>query len=399
MIGDLSYLRRQIRGIMDFYEPTSIDRNLGGYFQAFRDDGTICDLTTRHLAGTCRFIYNFAAAAMVLDEPRYLEGARHGLAFLQAHHRQADGGYAWVLDGHDVVDPHRHAYGHAFILLAAATAAKAGIDDARPLVEDLFDLIEARFRESAAGLYVDVIGPGNWSAIDPYRGQNANMHMCEAMLAAYETTRASKYLDRAHSLARRICLDLAKPSQGLIWEHYHTDWTHDWTYNVSDPKHLFRPFGYLPGHFLEWTKLLLLLNRHRPEPWMTERAAGLFDAAIDRGWDGARGGFNYTFGRNGAVLDADRYYWVHAEAIAAAALLALESGRTDCWRWYETFWTYCDRNFIDHEHGGWFRVLDAAGRKLSDLKSPPAKTDYHPLSACWVALEAVTARDARRKET
>ena len=398
MIGDPSYLRSQIRGIMDFYDPAAIDRNLGGYFQAFKDDGMVYDRTTRHLVGTCRFIYNFAVAAIVLEEPRYLAGARHGLAFLQAHHRQTDGGYAWVLDGHDVVDPARHAYGHAFLLLAAATAAKAGIDEARPLVGEVYDLIEARFREPAADLYADVIGPGNWSAIDPYRGQNANMHMCEAMLAAYKTTRAPKYLDRAHILARRICLDLAKPSQGLIWEHYHTDWTHDWTYNVNDPKHLFRPFGYLPGHFLEWTKLLLLLNRHRPEPWLTERAAELFAAAIDRGWDGVRGGFNYTFGRDETILDADRYYWVHAEAIAAAALLALEPGRTDCWRWYEIFWIYCDRNFIDHEHGGWFRVLDAGGRKLSDLKSPPAKTDYHPLSACCVALGATTARDARPKE-
>ena len=46
-----------------------------------------------------------------------------------------------------------------------------------------------------------------------YRGQNANMHMTEAMLCAFESTDDHKYLDRARSLSHRICVGLA--SQGI----------------------------------------------------------------------------------------------------------------------------------------------------------------------------------------
>lgn len=124
---------------------------------------------------------------------------------------------------------------------------------------------------------------------------------------------------------------------------------------------------------------------------MTERARELFAVAVDNAWDSDKGGFHYTFGPDGTILDTDRYYWVMSEAIAAAALLGTETGNPDYWRWYDDFWAYSDRCLIDHNYDGWFRILDIYGRTYSDLKSPPAKTDYHPLSACYTALQAIDA--------
>ena len=386
---DAAFVRSQIKSIIDFYHPVVIDHRFGGYVNQLRDDGSIFDSTTKHLVGTCRFIFNYSVAWALTGESTYREAAEHGLIFLQRHHHQPDGGYAWVLQGSDVEDGTRHCYGHAFVLLAVATAAKSGIAGAQPLIDDVYHLLEERFWEADSQLYVDVIQAGDWSAIDPYRGQNANMHMCEAMLAAYEATDDDRFLDRAHVLARRIAVELCEGNDGLIWEHYRTDWSPDWDYNRDDPKNLFRPYGYLPGHFVEWAKLLVILHRHRPESWMMERARELFAKAVDAAWDNENGGMHYAFDRDGAILDTDRYYWVLAEAIAASALLGTATGSPDYWNWYEKFWEYSDRCFIDHTYGGWFRVLDINGRKYSDLKSPPAKTDYHPLSACSAVLQAI----------
>ncbi len=388
---DSVFLTSQIKNIMTFYDPVVIDKEHGGFINQLRDDGSVYDYTTKHLVGTCRFIYNYGTAALIFNDDHYSHAAKHGLTFLQQHHRQPDGGYAWVLNGHDIEDGTRHCYGHAFVLLAVSAAAKAGIDGAVSLIDDVYTLLEDRFWEADKRLYVDVIHEGDWNAIDPYRGQNANMHMCEAMLAAYEVTRDRKYLDRAHLLAQRTCLELASQTQGFIWEHYHSDWSVDWDYNRDDPKNLFRPYGYLPGHFVEWAKLLVTLYQYRPERWMTECACELFAAAVDKAWDHENGGMHYTFGLDGEILDTDRYYWVLSEAIAAAALLGAETNDPDYWRWYHEFWAYSERVLIDHDYGGWFRVLDIQGKKYSDLKSPPAKTDYHPLSACYTALKAIGA--------
>ena len=382
-------LREHIRRIIDFYHPACIDTERGGYINQFTDDGTIYDRVTKHLVGTCRFVFNYAVAAERFDSDAYRSAAAHGVAFLQSGHRQSDGGFAWVLGASGVEDGARRAYGHAFVLLAAAMAARVGVAGANTLIGEVYDLLEQRFWEPEARLYADEIAAGDWRAVAPYRGQNANMHLCEAMLAAFETTREARYLDRALTLASRICVELAAPAQGLIWEHYTTGWEHDWQYNRDDPRNLFRPYGYLPGHFAEWAKLLLILERHRPEPWQLPAAVRLFDAAMARSWDEAYGGMHYTFAPDGTILDTDRYYWVLAETVAAAAVLAVRTGEPRYWDWYDRVWQYADRHFVDHVHGAWYRVLDRRGRRYDDRKSPPSKTDYHPLGACYEILRVL----------
>jgi len=391
-----AFLLDHIASIIAFYHPICIDEKFGGYINQLRDDGSVYDRNTKHLVGTCRFIYNYSLASIALGEPAYKEAAAHGLRFLQNHHRQADGGFAWVLQNREVEDGTRHCYGHAFVLLAAAGAAKAGIDGAAAFAAEVYDLLQARFWEPHAQLYVDEIAAEDWNAIDSYRGQNANMHLCEAMLSAYEATDEAQYLDRAHLLAKRICIDLANRCNGLIWEHYTSDWQHDWEYNKDDPKNLFKPFGYLPGHFTEWAKLLLILERHRPEMWMVERAQNLFEIALDKSWDMTNGGMHYSFAPDGTILDTDRYYWVLSETFAAAACLALRTGNDTYWDWYDKAWAFADRYLIDHEHGAWFRMLDGNNKKYDDLKSPPSKTDYHPLAACYETLEAMRLHPSGR---
>lgn len=387
---DPAYLRSHIAEIVEFYHPRCLDREYGGFINQMLDDGTVFDRMTKHLVGTCRFTYNYALASLELGKEGFREAASHGVAFLREHHKRADGGYAWVLSGQDVEDGTRHCYGHAFVLLAAAGARKAGAEGAEPLMEDIWNLLERRFWDSRTSLYVDEIAAGDWSSVAPYRGQNANMHMCEAMLAAWEATGEARYLDRAELLARRICLELAEAAEGLIWEHYKADWTHDWDYNKDDPRNLFRPHGYLPGHFVEWSKLLAILNRHRPSDWLLPKAEMLFETAMERAHMPETGAINYAFAPDGEILDTDQYYWVFAEAFAAAALLAHATGNPDYWDWYDRIWTYADAHFVDHEHGAWYRLLDRNGRKYGNEKSPASKTDYHPLAACFEVLQSMS---------
>ena len=383
-----SFLQDQIENIVHFYYPECIDEKLGGYINQFRDDGSIFDDQTKHLVGTCRFVYIFSIAAILTEKSEYKEAARHGVQFLLNHHRQSKGGYAWILEGLKVNDATNHCYGHAFVLLAFATSLKAGIQEsAEPLVET-FNLMERHFWRQADGLYVDEIS-SDWSIVDPYRGQNANMHTCEAMIAAFEATGETHYLDRATALAIRVCVDMTKQSDGMIWEHYDNNWDPDWQYNLNDPKNLFRPFGYLVGHWMEWAKLLLILEENNPQEWMLPHAKRLFNAAIKQGWDHNSGGMNYAVSPNGEIIDTDRYYWVLSETVAAAGLLANRTGDSTYTDWYSKSWTWSLENLVDQQYGGWYRVLDNKNQRYNDLKSPASKTDYHPVAACWEVLKRI----------
>jgi len=392
-----AFLRAHIADTMSFYHPRAIDPD-GGFFHYFRDDGSVYDASHRHLVSSTRFVFNYAMAAREFGNAEYLDAARHGLRYLRDVHRdESSGGYAWTIRDGVPEDRTNHCYGVAFVLLAYSTALKAGIDDVVPWIDETWGLLEARFWDADAGLYRDE-ADAQWNFSD-YRGQNANMHMCEAMLAAYEATRQSRFLDRALALADHMTRRQAAKAGGLVWEHYDKDWNVDWDYHRDDPKHLFRPWGYQPGHQTEWSKLLAILDGHlrergTPAGWLIGTARHLFDVAAQRAWDSEFGGLCYGFGLapGYAVCDDDKYFWVQAESLAAAARLADASGDARYWDWYEKLWAYSWRHFVDHEYGAWYRILDRRNAKYSDEKSPAGKTDYHTMGACYDVLTVLRNR-------
>lgn len=380
-----AFLREHIAHTLAFYHPRAIDPK-GGFYHYFKDDGTVYDASHRHLVSSTRFVFNYSMASREFGKPEYLDAMVHGIRYLRDVHRDvSSGGYAWTLRVGKPEDRTNHCYGLAFVLLAYASAYKAGMGEASAWMDEVWDLLEARFWDAEAGLYRDEASP-DW-VFSAYRGQNANMHMCEAMLAAYEASGLARYLDRAYTLADHMTRRQAQKAGGLVWEHYDTRWEPDWDYNRENPKHLFRPWGFQPGHQTEWAKLLLILERHRPEAWLLPTARQLFDTALLRAWDAEHGGICYGFAPDGSVCDGDKYFWVQAESLAAAALLALRSGEAKYWEWYQRIWAYSWQHFVDHRYDAWYRILTRENQKYSDEKSPAGKVDYHTMGACHEVLQ------------
>jgi mannose/cellobiose epimerase-like protein (N-acyl-D-glucosamine 2-epimerase family) len=384
-----------VRHTLGFYHPRAIDPS-GGFYHFLKDDGSVFDVHTRHLVSSTRHVFVWAMAARHFpDTPAYRDNLNRALSFLREAHRDpASGGYAWQLHWERgrarVLDATNHCYGLAFVLLAYAHALMAGIDEARAWLYETAELMEHRFWQPQHGLYADEATP-DWRLLD-YRGQNANMHSVEASLAAYEATRDERFLDRAARVAENICVRQAALTDGLmIWEHYGSDWSVDWDYNKNDMSNIFRPWGYQPGHFTEWAKLLLTLERHRPLPWLLPRAEALFERAFDKAWDPDHGGLYYGFGPDFKICDDRKYHWVQCESLATAAVLGKRTAKAVYWDWYERLWAYCWRHWVDHEHGAWFRLLTRDNVNTTDEKSPAGKVDYHTTGACYEIVAALEA--------
>jgi mannose/cellobiose epimerase-like protein (N-acyl-D-glucosamine 2-epimerase family) len=383
------FLLGHAAGIMRFYHPRCIDP-AGGFFHYFRDDGSIYDRGGRHLVSSTRFIYDYAMAWKAFGDPAYRQALQHGLEYLRRAHRNPQtGGYAWELRDGVVTDASQHCYGLAFVALAYAKAFHAGITEAEAWLDETWDLMEQRFWDADHGLYADE-ADADWNLSD-YRGQNANMHACEAWLAAYAATGKPRYLARAKVLAEHMVNRQAALTGGLVWEHYRPDWSVDWDYNFNDRSNIFKPWGFQPGHQTEWAKLLLileplLLERNREESWLLPTARHLFDTAVKHAWDDTHGGLCYGFAPDGSVCDDDKYFWVQAESLAAAALLHARTGDAGYAAWYDKLWTYSWQHFVDHEYGAWYRILTRDNRKYSDEKSPAGKVDYHTMGACYELL-------------
>jgi mannose/cellobiose epimerase-like protein (N-acyl-D-glucosamine 2-epimerase family) len=382
------FLRAHIAWMIDFYHPRCVDPR-GGYFHYYWVDGSFRDPDKRALVSSARMVVSYCMAARTRRTDAYDPAIRHGLRFLRDVHRDRErGGYAWQLGHADgawrVADPANQCYGLVHVALAYAHAHAAGVPEARDWLAETFDLLERRFWEPAHGLYADVAS-ADWSWREPYRGQNANMHACEAWLAAHAATGEAIYLDRAATIARNICVRQADLTGGLVWEHYDSDWSPDWTYAKGDFSNGYRPWGFQPGHQTEWTKLLLQLHARRPEPWLVERARRLFDAAFARAWDPAHGGLVYSLEPDLTVANHDRYAWVQVESAAAAALLARATGDEGYWERYDRLWAYCWAHMVDHVHGSWHRILGRRNQTIVADKGSGGK-DYHVVGACFDTL-------------
>ncbi|GMG86474.1 AGE family epimerase/isomerase [Biformimicrobium ophioploci] len=385
------FLRDHCDRILAFYQPNVVDTVNGGFHQNFLDDGSVFAPGSKHLVSSTRMIFNYCNAYRQSGEGRYLELARHGLDFLRTAHWDATRqGYHWTLRGQAPDDQTNHCYGLAFVVLALSACIECGIESARDDLYRAWTMLNEKFWQPQCGLYADEATP-DWQQLSSYRGQNANMHSCEALLAAYRATGDEAFLQRAYTLAHTVAVTLADKADGLVWEHYTESLDIDWDYNRDDPKNLYRPWGFQPGHQTEWAKLLLLLHRERPEGWMIERARQLFERALETCWDSARGGILYGHAPDGSICDDDKYFWVQAESFAAAALLADATGEEIYWQWYDRIWAYSWEHFVDHAHGAWYRVLDRNNRKYSQEKSTAGgKCDYHTLGACWEVLALVS---------
>ena len=316
------FLRTHLRETMAFYDRTATDPS-GGMYQFFLDDGTVTDARTRHLVSATRYVVTHAMLLRTTGDERYRTGMLHALQFLRtAFLDPTTGGYAWLIDWHEgqlrVLDATRHCYGMAFVMLAYARAFEAGVPEAREWLSQAFDTAEQHFWQPDVGLYADEASP-DWQ-LTAYRGQNANMHACEAMISAYRATGERRYIERAEQLAQGICQRQAALSgrasapaaEGWVWEHFNADWSVDWDYNRHDRTNIFRPWGYQVGHQTEWAKLLLQLDALHPADWHLPCAERLFNDAMDKGWDAEHGGIYYGMAPDGSICDDGKYDWVQA---------------------------------------------------------------------------------------
>ncbi|WP_439600969.1 AGE family epimerase/isomerase [Devosia sp.] len=380
-----AFLLDHVDKTMGFFYPAGFDP-AGGFFNELDNTGAVADPRPRSLVHTCRSLFIHANAYRLFGRAENLAAAGHALDFLTNAHRVAlTRGYLFELDfAGGKVTPTETAnitYGYSFLLLAYATALQLGLPGARHWLDETFATMEERLYEPAFGLYADQAS-ADWQEVRPYRGQNGNMHACEAMLVAYEVTGEARYLERAETLAAAITLRQAQLSPlGEVWEHFRTDWSADPDYNRDDHSDAYRPWGYLTGHQTEWTKLLLILDRHLPRPWHLKRARQLFDSAISTAWDATRGGLYYSYGHDRAVYDSSKQQWVHAETLGAVVHLAAATGEQSYSDWYDKLWRYTWDHLVDQQHGGWYRALDADNRVTSTRRGAP-EPDYHNMGAC-----------------
>jgi len=333
---------------------------------------------------TARMVHSFALAHLQ-GIPGSAPMVDHGLAALLGPLRDATHG-GWYAAANGQGDARKQAYLHAFVALAASSAAVAGRPGASALLEMATAVIEQHFWSAEEGALLESYNR-DWTDLERYRGGNSNMHGVEAFLALADVLGDTRWLERALSISEKVIHQHAMAANDLPVEHFDAQWQPLPDYNRDRPDDGFRPFGQTPGHGFEWARLLLHLEAARERAglsspaWLLADARRLFAAAAQLGWnaDGAPG-IVYTLDWEQAPVVRERLHWPLAEAASSAAALLRRTGESQYEQWYRTFWDFIDQHLIDRQYGSWHHELDADNRPAGSIW--PGKPDlYHAYQA------------------
>jgi sulfoquinovose isomerase len=334
-----------------------------------------------------RMTYVFSLAHLA-GEPDALAAAAHGVQALSTtfHDDEHGGWYDSVGFDGEVEDRTKACYGHAFVLLSAATAEAAGVEGAAALLEEAARVHGERFWDPIGGRCLEELSE-DWSQVDPYRGANSNMHSVEAYLVAADVTGDEVWRERALSICERIIGIHARAHDWRIPEHYDQDWTPVPTYNEEQPADPFRPFGATPGHAFEWSRLLVQLaaSLESPRPWIEEAAEALFARAVDDTVSDDTPGLAYTTNWHGEAVVAERFHWVISEAVLAAEALHTWTGKPLYSGLAQRWWSEIAEHFVDDTTGSWHH-------ELSPTMGPSART-WRGKPDAYHAFNALTLPD------
>ena len=276
----------------------------GAFAEALDDDGAqVGDFRRARVQARQAYVYSLAStwgwgqgyAALV----------ERGLARFEVTNRRADGLYrTQVTSAGAVLDDTASLYDQAFVLLATATAAEAGVD------------VERSRRTAAvvqAALSALALPQGGWrEPVGPAFQANAHMHLLEAALAweALEPDGPwAGMADKIVGLARAHFID---DQGGFLREFFGPDWRPA----EGDAGQLVEP-----GHQFEWAWLLTRWGRLRGDPWALEAARRLFTVG-ERGLDPARGVAIDELDETLRLRSSRARLWPQTEWLKAALILA-----------------------------------------------------------------------------
>lgn len=329
----------------------------------------------RTLVSQCRLIYVFSRAYERSGDKAYADLAQRGISALSEYFREQNGGWVWACDSDGkVADDTFNAYGHAFVILALATAATVFQDDRyRDLALQTWGFMQRRFRDDRGGLIWYVSRDGRIQ--EDVRSQNPLMHTFEALLVLAP-------LDDSDATRRDAAqiwdfISSRMPEPGLLPEWFGAEWL---------PFRAGERAVVEVGHVFEWAFLLSEAQALFPEADLLTPARQFLAVGMRYGYDATEGGIFSQVDYEGHLVGRRKGWWEQCEAIRAMQRHVARHGVTELAAPLSQSIAFVRQHFVDDVYGGWYLNPPAAGGEPSLAKGNAWKLDYHVTNMCLELL-------------
>jgi N-acylglucosamine 2-epimerase len=364
-----TYERSLMEDVIPFWVRHCPDRAEGGYFTCLDRDGSVYD-TEKYMWVQWRIVWMLSELYVKVDRnPEWLALAENGYNFLMRHGRDGQGRYYFSLNraGEPAMAPYS-VFSECFAVMGCAALFRANGDPAARA--------EA-LRAYAAYLAREDRPKGEWTKELPGRKpmRSLGFYMMKVNL---QMVLRECLGDTTHDAELARTVDLVfntfwNPDKKVLFENVGLDGAFD--LDSMSGRHL------NPGHALEAMWFILHAAKQLNRPDWIPRAAEIILAELELGWDREHGGIYYfmdVLGKPHVELQWNmKLWWVHNEAILAAAMAYRLTGRAEFADWFDKLHTYTWARYPDPQYGEWLGYLDRFGNPTHYLKGGKWKGFFH----------------------
>lgn len=397
------YENELVNNILPFWLERCEDKENGGYFNCFSNDGAQLVSTDKYTWSQGRFVWLFSKLSR-MDRPftaaqraHFLELAKSGRDFLVQHCfmdtdpikcvflMDAQGNPKYV-DGYDQLD--MSIYADGFVLAALTQYAVAANDRASyDLARPLFESIMGRYESFTYNTLPYPISP------------EYVMHgfYMSRILHSYHMLEAAQVFDPEYAVYARAKL---KDSVELLFRMFvdEEDVLREVVYR--DGGRVPGIFGNHsnPGHILEEMWFVQHAADVLGDDSYTDRLVKITKKALEIGWDETYGGLLHFCDIRGGepkpgendpeqeviykqLMDGwgDKLWWVHGEALYATLLIGEKANDQELLDWHDKVFEYSYRVFPNpnREIREWVQIQTREGKPQSKVTALPVKDPFH----------------------
>ena len=338
-----------------------------------------------------RMLWTFSAAYRMTGRPEYLHAAGKLRKFLALWLIDpVHGGVYWEIapDGSPVCGK-KQSYAIGFAVYGLSEYVRAtGDPEALDEAAALFGSLEEHVWDAMQGGYVEAL-TRNWKPLEDMRlsekdantyfSMNTHLHLLEPYANLLRVWRE----DRVATAVRKLI-------------HIHTD-------RLFDPQtghlNLFFDARWQPqgrkvsyGHDIEASWLIDEAALVLGEPQVTTDVGPVVEALAAAAVEGLRpdGSLIYEYDPQTERIDADRHWWVQAEAVVGFFNMYERTGDEAFLRRSHDAWQYIRTHLLDGGNGEWFWSVRADGSvNRDDDKAGFWKCPYHNSRMCMELIRRI----------
>lgn len=368
------WIRSELQKSIDFWLKNGMDPVNGGVYTCLDRKGEVYSTDKSvWMQGRCGWMFAHLCHVYGVKE-EWLAASKSCIDFLEAHCRNSEAAnrlYFTVTAEGEPLRQRRYYFSEAFYALANAeyygvTGEQVHLERARWAYDLYWDLSHGA--PDPAGL-----GPKSTRTGRSFGLPMIILNVTGTMLRV-DPERRALYEERAQACVDEIFQYHVHPELKCVLENVAEDGSARLFYTEGRTVN--------PGHDIEGVWFLLEHARRTGDAELVQKAAQIFDWAIEAGWDREYGGLLYfidCLGKPPEAYEHDmKLWWPHNEIMIASLMLYRDTGDEKYFQWFETVMDYVKQHFADPEYGEWYGYLRRDGLPtMPSTKGSTFKGPFH----------------------